>query len=715
MSLRFKVLWPLAFFSALLIGYLYGYWMPHSLENVRAEYRSSTERHLDSVIVGLTPLLLGHQLDTIYENLDALRDQNSDWTSIELDDARGRVMYPLTKSPGQTAASPREEVHILEKKIEYLGIDLGTLAVKVDFSHRLSQIETQHHQLAAAMFIVILAFILSAWFVLERIVIIPVDALSKAATELAQNRFEGPPLEKSGDDEVGCLVDRFTEMRAAIHENQTALQRYKNQLEETVQQRTAELLLARDAAQAANKAKSSFLANMSHELRTPLNAILGFSSMMRRDPQASASQCANLDIINRSGEHLLTLINDVLEVAKIEAGRMQLEIAPFDLGSMVRDVVDMMQLRAQEKGLQLLIDQTSEFPRYIKGDEARLRQILVNLVSNAVKFTEHGGVTLRLGVKQNAREHLLIEVEDSGPGIPQEDQSRLFEPFVQLAEGAAQRGTGLGLTITRQFVQLMGGDITVESTVGKGSLFRVNLPLELANTADLPEPERRLHGEVLGIEPGQQAWRILIVEDQPENQLLLQRLMSNIGLETKVAENGAQGLDIFREWHPHFIWMDRRMPVMDGIEATQRIRQLPDGGAVKIVAVTASAFKEQQQELFDAGMDDFVRKPYRFEEIYDCMTRLLGIKFIYQSDSAEQAAPATLTPAMLAALPSTLRKELKESLESLDNERITAAIRQAGKIDTDLGLALTGLVEYFNYPAILDALNEAASYQTDTL
>ena len=714
MSLRTKVLLPLVFFSVLLIGYLYGYWMPHSLENSRAEYRNSTERHLDSVIVGLTPLLLGHQLDTIYENLDALRDQNGDWISIELNDAKGQSLYPLVTTRAQTNR-PKGELHELKKQIEYLGMNLGTLGVQVDFAPHLSQIETQHHALAAVMFVVILAFILSAWLVLERLVIRPVDALSKAASELAQNNFEGPPLEKSGDDEVGHLVDRFTEMRAAIHENQTALQRYKNQLEETVLQRTAELLQARDAAQAANKAKSAFLANMSHELRTPLNAILGFSSMMRRDPDVSASQRANLDIINRSGEHLLTLINDVLEVAKIEAGRMRLEIAPFDLGSMVRDVVDMMQIRAQEKGLQLLIDQASEFPRYIKGDEARLRQILVNLVSNAVKFTEHGGVTLRLGVKQNSREHLLIEVEDSGPGIAQEDQKRLFDPFVQLAESATQRGTGLGLTITRQFVQLMGGDISVESTMGKGSLFRVNLPLELASTADIPKQGKILHGEVLGIVPGQQAYRILIVEDQPENQLLLQRLMTDIGLETKIAENGAQGLDIFKEWHPHLIWMDRRMPVMDGIESTQRIRQLPDGSAVKIVAVTASAFKEQQQEMFDAGMDDFIRKPYRFEEIYDCLARQLGVKFVYKSDGAEQPATAALTPAMLAVLPSSLRNELKEALENLDNERISAAIHQAGEIDKELGRTLTSLVEYFNYPAILDALKEAASYQTDTL
>ncbi len=722
MSLRTKVLLPLMFFGVLLIGYLYGYWMPHSLENIRAEYKRSTEHHLDSVIVSLTPLLLGHQLDTIYENLDMLRARNSDWVGIELKDAQNKSLYPLATAPGRDKPPANAELHVLEKKIAYLDIDLGKLIVTADFAPRLSQIERQHHQLAAVMFIVIVAFLFSAWSVLERLVVRPVNALSQAADALAQNDFEGPPLEKNGNDEVGHLVDRFTDMRAALRDYRAErehaeeeLRRYKDQLEETVQQRTSELLLARDAAQAANKAKSAFLANMSHELRTPLNAILGFSSMMRRDPELSHSQRDSLDIINRSGEHLLTLINDVLEVAKIEAGRMQLEIAPFDLGGMVRDVVDMMHLRAQERGLQLLLDQDSEFPRYIKGDEARLRQILVNLVSNAVKFTEKGGITLRLGLRETTPPHLLIEVEDSGPGISAEDQKRLFQPFVQLQESAMQKGTGLGLTITRQFVQLMGGSINVSSEVGKGSIFSIELPVELARQADVLRPEKKSHGEIIGLAPGQPAYRILIVEDQRENQLLLSRLMNDIGLEVKVAENGAEGVKMFKEWHPDLIWMDRRMPVMDGIEAVQRIRQLPEGQDVKIVAVTASAFKEQQQEMFDAGMNDFIRKPYRFEEIYDSMARQLGIKYLYQSPEVEQPAiPVALTPAMVSRLPPALRDELKAALEQLDSERIASLVRQAGEIDSSLGAALAHLADYFDYPAILQALDAAAGKKDTT-
>ena len=402
-----------------------------------------------------------------------------------------------------------------------------------------------------------------------------------------------------------------------------------------------DLLRARDAAEAANRAKSVFLANMSHELRTPMNAILGFSRLLRRDKGITEEQRETLDIINRSGEHLLTLINDVLDMAKIESGRLRLEVSAFDLGEVLRDVTDMMHVRAEENGLELSLDQSSELPRYIRSDEAKLRQVLINLISNAVKFTERGGVTVRVWVVGGDQNHLLMEVEDSGPGIGPEDQKRLFDPFVQLTESASQRGTGLGLTITRQFVQMMDGSITLESTLGKGSLFRVVLPVEPADATDVVVSADKMPGQIAGLAAGQPRYRILIAEDQQENQLLLSRLMTNLGLDVRIADNGEQCLVIFQEWPPDLVWMDWRMPVMDGIEATKRIRLLPGGQRVKIVAVTASAFKDQQQELLGAGMDDFVRKPYRVEEIYECLSRQLGLKYVYRSETAAaQVAPA---------------------------------------------------------------------------
>jgi len=492
-------------------------------------------------------------------------------------------------------------------------------------------------------------------------------------------------------------------------EAEAELRRYKDSLEETVQQRTTELIVARDAAEAANKAKSVFLANMSHELRTPLNAILGFSRMMSQDSQLGKEQRDSLDIINRSGEHLLQLINDVLEMARIEAGKLQLEIAPFDLVKAAQEVLAMMKERSQEKGLRLFFDRSEQSPRFIRGDEARLRQILINLLSNGVKFTEKGNVTLRLRMRENDRTHLVIEVEDTGTGIRSEDRKRLFVPFEQISQGQLQYGTGLGLTITRQFVVMMGGTISVESEYGKGSLFRIDLPVEQIDESDLFGESEKKTRTVTGLAPGQPPVRVLIAEDQQENRLLLENLMRMLGIDVRIAEDGRQCIQVFQEWHPDLIWMDRRMPVLDGIEATRRIRSLPGGDRVKIIAVTASAFEEEQKELLDAGMDDCIRKPYQFDEIYGAMAKHLGLNYVYSDEGSGDTVLAKLTPDMLKVLSPELCRQLQSAVERLDTEQIHKAIELIEKQDPVLAQSLLRAADHFDYPTILDAIHGALS------
>jgi len=473
-----------------------------------------------------------------------------------------------------------------------------------------------------------------------------------------------------------------------------------SRLELQVVQRTRELQIARDAADAASRAKSSFLANMSHELRTPLNAILGFSNLLRNG-DISESQRKDLDIINSSGEYLLSLINDVLDVAKVESGRMELSLAPCDLKRLVREVTDLMRVRANENNLTLHLIESPKFPGAARTDAAKLRQVLINLLGNAIKFTDKGSITLRLDCRpgDGGRHLLMFEVEDTGLGIAEDEQSRIFDAFVQAGKPRNQKGTGLGLSISRQFVELMGGSIQVSSNPGKGSRFRVELPVDQAEESQVESTETE-QDRVVGVDPGQNDFRILVVEDTRENSLVLQRLMEMAGFRIRLAEEGARGVEIFQNWRPHFIWMDIEMPGMDGREATRRIRALEGGRDVKIVAVTASAFASDREETLASGVDDLVRKPYQPDEVFDCLARHLGLRRIYGKPRQEER-PVAFRKEDFEALPPDLIRDLAAVVVTLDHERILGVIARISDHDPAVAHMLTELADRYAYTAIL--------------
>ncbi|MGG6297462.1 MHYT domain-containing protein [Leptolyngbya sp. AN02str] len=493
------------------------------------------------------------------------------------------------------------------------------------------------------------------------------------------------------------------------------------------QRQATELQQAKRAADAANRAKSEFLASMSHELRTPLNAILGFTQLMHRDPSIKPEFQDYINIISRSGEHLLDLINGVLEMSKIEAGRIQANVSECDLIALLDELEEMFRLRAQSKGLKLSVRYASDMPRFIRTDLGKLRQILINLTGNAIKFTEAGSVTLSVSlaapngkISHSAEDPqtciLYFEIQDTGSGISATELETIFQPFERAQNGLQVEGTGLGLAISRKFVELLGGNIAVESELNQGSCFTFSIQAVLSEQPIL-DRTASTSGRVVGLEPNQPTYRILVVEDSSTNRTLMLKMMQSLGFDVQTAENGQQAIALWQDWQPHLIWMDMQMPVMDGYAATRAIKSTPQGQSTVVIALTATAFEEQRQAILLSGCDDLIHKPFQKDELLAKLSHYLGVRYQYETifeAPSSMSKPADLNPEHLLAMPPDWIANLHLAATQCSDRQILHLIQQVPSEHVELATSLKTLTHNFRFDVIA-SLSLPQSRQSSTL
>jgi len=627
---------------------------------------------------------------------------NAEVTQVKSYKVKSGSFYDII-SPIITIESERdrEEIELLSGELEEEGTEkkIGVTRIGISMANMNKQINEVKKIVTLLTLAVVSVGIIGTILFVGRLVK-PIKLLVLGTERIASGDLD-QEIEIQSADEIGDLANSFNRMAVNLKQHTEELQKSHGLLE-----------AAKEEAEAANKSKSLFLANMSHEIRTPMNAVLGYAQFLQREKDLHPSHLEAVNIIEKSGHHLLALINDILDISKIEAGRMELRKNDFDLKDLIEGISVMFQIRCEQKELKWQVELPDEGQIPVHGDEGKLRQILINLLGNAVKFTDAGQVTLK--VTQEEEDAYQFEAIDTGKGISPEEQETIFEAFGQGAEGKEKGGTGLGLAISQKQIELMGGQLALESEmeVGTRFFFTISLPPASEDLLSLKVDEKR----VVHLADGYSV-QALVADDVKEIRDYLYKILTDIGVEVILTENGLEAVEKTRIHCPDIIFMDIRMPVMDGLEATRQLLKEFPRDQLKIVAISASVMEHEKREFLDVGLDDFIPKPFRFERVAACLENLLGVEYEYE-EPLETKREVSLDDLDVQLLSSKLIPEWIQELEDdlllgeFDSivSKAEDLIGSDDKVFRDLGVFLKDLAGNFDFDNIEIFLNKVKEF-----